>query len=320
MRTRAFICFALIATSLLFAFGCVKLDSFLFDSEPASLEDYDFNTEDLDGIPIDRISSIMIPSGGSGEKIHAIYVKRDQSELDPRLDPTDRITVLFSHGNRANMLLYWYRVGYFEDMGFNVMIYDYRGYGASDGETTETNLKEDVEAAYDYLRARDDVGAIFPVGYSLGGAPTIWLCSPKSEREVTGCYTEAAFASTEKLLQDGTDYSFPSSWYIDAKLDNESTISSVEVPFMIAHGTEDQRVSFENGEMLWSAVRENNALNRFFPIKGATHRNVPVPSYPGSEEPREYSHPDEMPPNLRDEFQEYKSRIVEFVVDAMNQD
>ena len=84
------------------------------------------------------------------------------------------------------------------------------------------------------------------------------------------------------------------------------------------HGVDDQRVSFENGEILWSEVKNNHPLNKFYKIEGAGHRNVPMPSYPGSEEPREYSHPSELPSNLYKELLIYKSRIVDFVVDALN--
>jgi fermentation-respiration switch protein FrsA (DUF1100 family) len=297
--------------------SCIKMDFFLFDSEPASLEDYDFTSENLDGIPADRITSELIPSQQPGKDIHVIFVERDEAEIDPRIDPDRRVTVLFSHGNRSNMLLYWYRVGYFEDMGFNVLMYDYRGYGASDGETTERHVYEDAETAYDYLAARDDVGDIVSVGYSMGGAPAIWLCSPESGRQVLGCFTEAAFASTDKLIDDGTGYDFEQSWFVDVEFDNETRIKTIFLPFLIMHGTKDQRVGFENGQILWSAVKDNNPLNTFYVIEGANHRNIPVPSYKGSDEPREYSHPDELPPLLAEDFEIYKSRIVEFVVSAL---
>jgi hypothetical protein len=87
---------------------------------------------------------------------------------------------------------------------------------------------------------------------------------------------------------------------------------------MIMHGTADQRVGYENGLRLWDAVKDNTPLNRFYTIDGGTHRNLPIPSYEGEEEPREYSHPDEMPAKLADEFLVYKQRIVDFVVDSMD--
>ena len=78
-----------------------------------------------------------------------------------------------------------------------------------------------------------------------------------------------------------------------------------------------KRVGFQHGQRLYAIVKDNHPLNRFFPVEGANHRDVPVPSYPGKDEPSEYSHPDELPRELQEEFQIYKNRIVQFVVDVM---
>jgi predicted alpha/beta-fold hydrolase len=200
MKTRNFRMFGVVL-SCFYCLGCVQLDFLLFAGEPSSMDDYDFTKEELNGIDPSRITSERIDIPGTSDKLHAIYVERDLSELDPRLSPDDNITVIFSHGNRGNILLYWYRVGYFEDMGFNVVIYDYRGYGASDGETTEANLYQDAEVAYDYAKSKG-AGRVFSVGHSMGGCPAIWLCSPESGRKLAGCFTESAFASAEHLINE----------------------------------------------------------------------------------------------------------------------
>ncbi len=297
--------------------GCIKMDSFMFDGDPAELADYDFTSEALNGIPPERITSELVQGPNSSEGVHIIYIERDVTELDPRLDPEDNITVVLSHGNRGNIFLYWYRAAYFEDMGFNVLIYDYRGYGASEGETTEAKLYEDAELAYDEAKRRG-AGAVFSAGYSMGGGPAIWLCSPEGGRVVAGCFTESAFTGAERLINAGSGYDFPSKFFVDFEIDNETRIATVEVPFLLMHGTDDQRVGFEHAQILWAAVKDTHPLNRFYPVEGAGHRNVPVPSYPGEDEPLQYSHPDELPPDLHEEFQIYKGRIVDFVVDAMD--
>ena len=297
--------------------GCVKLDFFLFDGEPARLEDYDFEREDLDGVPADRITSTMVEVGQSGQAIHVVFIERDPSKLDPRIDPADGVTVVYSHGNSGNNMLYWHRATHYEDMGFNVVLYDYRGYGASEGRTTETHTYADAEAAFDWAGTRDGVGEILSVGYSMGGGPAIWLCSPEGGRDPFACFTEGAFASTEKLLYDGMYWDVPSSWMLDVEYDNETRIGTVTVPFLLMHGRLDQRVGFESGEMLWAAVGDKHPLNRFEVFDDAGHRDVHIPSYPGEELPTEYSHPDELPPDLAVEYAYYRSVIVEFVVDAL---
>jgi hypothetical protein len=285
----------------------------MYDGDPASLEDYDFTSEPLNGIARARITSELIPVGKGSDELHVIFVERDVAKLDSRIDPDLEMTVLFSHGNRGNMRRYWGRVGYFEQMGFHVVTYDYRGYGASSGKTTQAHLYEDVETVYDYALRRSS-RAVLSVGYSMGGVAAIWLCSPESGRAVVGCFVESTFASSDAVMEQAVGYDLPGESLMEP-LDNESRIATVVVPFLLMHGTLDDRVSFDSALRLWKAVRSNNPLNTFYPVV-AGHRNVPVPSYTGHEEPREYSHPSELPENLRADYNLYAERIVAFTAAA----
>jgi len=306
------VCAALLATS------CVKLDFFLWDGAPATLEDYDFSAEDLDGIPPERITSELIPVGDEGDELHMLFVSRDESKLDSRFNPDDGITALFSHGRYNNMLKYVYRLGYWEDMGFNVVMYDYRGYGASSGETSEKNMYEDAVAAYDYAVAQPGVGTIVSVGYSLGGAPAVYLCSDDSERQVAACIVEATFSSVDQMADISGYYDFEGSWFADTAFDSAGRAAHIELPFLIMHGTRDKRVDVAHGKKIWAAVKDNHPANRFHEFAQATHYNIPVPSYPINDEPREYSHPDELPAVLHDEFEVYRSRILDFLAEGLS--
>jgi len=297
--------------------SCVKLDFFLWSGAGATLEDYDFTVEDLDGIPTERIKSELIPVGDEGDEIHVVYVARDVSKLDARLDPDDGLTVIFSHGRYRNMLEYFYRVGYWEDMGFNVLMYDYRGYGASTGETSEENMYEDAQAAYDYAAQQDGVGKFISVGYSLGGPPAVYLCSDESGRDVAACFVEATFSGVDQMADLAGYYDFDGTWFADAEFDNAGRAKNLNMPFLLMHGTKDKRVDVAHGKKIWAAVKDNHPANRAYFVEGATHTNVPVPSYPDGDEPTEYSHPDEMPPDLHSEFEVYKTRILDFLADGL---
>jgi pimeloyl-ACP methyl ester carboxylesterase len=298
--------------------SCVKLDFFLWTGGPATLEDYDFLSEGLDGIPPDRITSELIPVGDEGDEIHVLYVTRDESKLDSSLDPADGLTVVFSHGRYKNMLKYVYRLGYWEDMGFNVAMYDYRGYGASSGEISEDHLYEDVVAVFDYVASQPGVGTVISVGYSLGGAPAVYLCSVESGREVAACIVEATFASVDHMADTAGYYDFEGSWFADTKFDTAGRAAEIDIPFMVMHGTRDKRIGVDHGRAIWKAVKNNHPANRFWEVEKATHNNIPVPSYvEKDDEPREYSHPDELPPQLSAEFDDYKMRIAEFLAEGL---
>lgn len=297
--------------------GCVRLDFFLFDGQPAPAEGYDFSSEALDGIDPERITTEMVEVSNSGQHIYVVFVERDIERLDPRIDADDGVTVIFSYGNRENIAHYWHRAGYLENLGFNVLMYDYRGYGASEGEASEANAFQDLATVYDYATQQESVGEIVSMGFSMGGGPAIWLCSPESEREVLACITDSTMASVDFLFDEGFDLDFEGSFVLDAEFDNTTRAATVEIPFLITHGTLAERVSLVHGEALWNALRNGNELNRYFWVEGAGHRTVPVPSYTFDVEPKEYSYPDEMPPDFRQELEIYQSRIVEFLVDAL---
>ena len=63
---------------------------------------------------------------------------------------TDRV-LLFFHGNAGNMSHRWESVEIFHRLGLNVFIFDYRGYGQSDGKPSESGLYADARAAWQYL-------------------------------------------------------------------------------------------------------------------------------------------------------------------------
>ncbi len=83
---------------------------------------------------------ILKLKAANGNRISAVYLA----------DPSARFTLLVSHGNAEDLgdVRYW-----LEDLrkaGFNVLAYDYQGYGTSEGKPSEKNAYQDEEAAYDY--------------------------------------------------------------------------------------------------------------------------------------------------------------------------
>ncbi len=308
---RKIIGFAVIGCTCAAFWGCIlRGDPILFASRPASMSDYDFTRSDLDGIDPDRIDSRKVVSGSNGKSIHLITVEAATEKLDPTIPQSARPAVLYSHGTGGNMLDYWHRLAYFEDMGFLVAMYDYRGYGASEGRTTEENVYEDAETVYRELEKREDVGDILPFGFSMGGAPTAHLCSqPDKFPRIIGCFTESTFETALRFMNEHKRRL--SSWYLKSEMDNASRFEKISLPMLMMHGTADGIVSVGNGDDLWDVIEGNNDLNRYFRIEGANHGNIPVPSM---RDPSRYSHPDELPAGDAEAYEDtYKKRISDFV-------
>lgn len=244
-------------TVLLLVYGCFDLDSSLFNNQ--SLTSYSLST----AVIPDSVTTHVLMSS-QGKNIHGYFVRAS--------DPAERNVILYNHGNRDHLQYYWDRVELFYKMGFNVFIYDYQGYGMSEGTPSEEGIYSDASAAYAYVRSRGfDDSTITVYGFSLGGAPATHLAAmvltPKR------LILEAAFASASALTQSGTLLDLPASYVMHGEYKNEEKIRRVHAPVLIMHGTDDSFIDMEkNGKVLF---RNANEPKRFIAVPGADHSQVP---------------------------------------------
>ena len=259
MRLSRLILSLLIAFIGTFCSGCFDLDSSLFNSTP--LKSYSLSTA---VIPESSRTQIVLTS--QGKKIYGYFIRSS--------DPKQKNVVLYNHGNRDHLQFYWDRAEHFYSMGLNVFIYDYQGYGMSEGEPTEEAIYSDATAAYQFLRISMGYGdnQISVYGFSLGGAPATYLAAnvftPKK------LILEAAFASASTLTQSGTLLDLPGTFVMKGEYNNAERIKNVTAPLLIIHGTDDSFIDMEkNGKMLY----QNAAMpdKYFIAVEGANHSNIP---------------------------------------------
>lgn len=244
--------------------GCFDLDDSLFNSE--KLTSYSLSSNI---IPEAQRTQVVLTS--QGKKIYGYFVRSS--------DPNQKDVVLYSHGNRDHLQFYWDRVEHFYSMGLNVFIYDYQGYGMSEGEPSESAIYSDATSAYQYLRnslGYSD-GQISVYGFSLGGAPSTYLAAnvftPKR------LILEAAFASATTLTQSGTLLDLPGTFVMEGEYNNAERIRNNTAPVLILHGTDDTFIDLEkNGRVLYNNANDNdpNIPKTFIAVKGAGHSNVPA--------------------------------------------
>lgn len=183
--------------------------------------------------------------------------------------PPDGPVILFCHGNGGNISHCIENMAGFLRMGVGVFIFDYRGYGKSEGSPSEKGIYGDGIAAYDYLINREGIpwNGVVPFGWSLGGAVAIEVAM---QRKVRALILESAFTSIRDMA--GTMLLFkPISVLLPVHYDNLGKIGRVRVPVLIFHGTEDEIVPFSMGESLFKAASDPKF---FFPIKGAGHNDT----------------------------------------------
>lgn len=160
-------------------------------------------------------------------------------------------TVLFCHGNAGNISHRLEKIAIFHNMGLNVFIFDYRGYGKSQGSPGEKGLYKDVEAAYQYLISSGDISPdnIIAYGESIGGAVAIDLAT---KQKVKALITEETFSSVKDMVK--IIYPFLPYFIFQSRFDSVSKIKNIKVPKLIIHSVDDEIVPFRLGEKLFDAA------------------------------------------------------------------
>ncbi|MGB0328735.1 MAG: alpha/beta hydrolase [Akkermansiaceae bacterium] len=183
--------------------------------------------------------------------------------LKPKNGSTIKGTVVFHHGNAGSMGYHLPFVTWMVKAGYQVLMYDYRGYGKSGGDIKRKGLIEDTRAAINYAKSRKDVDGkkIISYGHSLGGAKSLAGLGERMIPGVRGVISFAGFASYEDMARK-----FAGQTGADLVTDDHSPRDLVEkispVPLLIVHGDKDRTVPLEQGELLFKKAKEPKTIFR----------------------------------------------------------
>ena len=251
-------CTILLGLLSLFFSSC-DLESMLYHQTPVS--SYSLRT---DVIPESKREFVTMMS--QGKKIYGYFIKSDGTYPS--------ITILYFHGNWDHLEYYWPRAELLYKTGCNVFIFDYQGYGMSEGTPTEAGLYADCRAALEYVLSRSDVSRskLAFYGYSLGCAGAIdvaaYTFSPSA------LCLEAPYASSSTLLQSGTLLNIPNSYVMNGEYNNAEKIRKVQRPVLVIHGEADNFIDIEhNGAVVFNNA---NAPKQFIRVPGAGHEGIPA--------------------------------------------
>ncbi len=182
-----------------------------------------------------------------------------------------RATTLYLHGNAGNLSDRPEHLRSLTAAGAEVLILDYRGYGKSEGEPSESNMYEDSETAYAWLLAQGRApGRIVLYGESLGTAAATDLAS---RRACGALVLEAPFPSRAAMAARVVPWVGP---LVARGFETARKIASVRCPVLILHGTADTVVPQSMGRAVFDAAPEPKT---FWSIPGGRHVDpVPVAS------------------------------------------
>ncbi|MEX1063593.1 MAG: alpha/beta hydrolase [Balneolaceae bacterium] len=178
-----------------------------------------------------------------GLKIQGWHIPHEQS---------DKI-LLFSHGNAGNMSHRLELLDLLHREGLSVFIYDYRGYGNSEGRPGEKGIYKDIRAAWNYLTevkgyAEND---IILFGRSMGAAVSAYFAQHAAP---AGLVIESGLTSVKAMASE--IYPFIPAFLVRQEFATVDYLENVSVPVLIMHSREDSIIGFSHGEKLFRAARE----------------------------------------------------------------
>lgn len=173
-------------------------------------------------------------------------------------------TILYAHGNGGNLSNVGWLAERLATRGFDVLLFDYRGYGRSDGEVTDENsLYADTDAAYDYLLRERQVTPTRLVlyGQSLGTTAVIDVAA---RRQCAALIVESGLSSAGAMAADMLPW-LPRPLYFIARnrFDSAAKLARVRCPLLIAHGDPDQIIPVAQGRALYAAAHDPKQLHIF---------------------------------------------------------
>lgn len=173
-----------------------------------------------------------------------------------------RQVLLLCHGNAGNISHRLHFVQAWLELGLNVLVFDYRGYGRSEGRVDEPGSYLDAQAAWRWLRDRGFAARdIVVLGKSLGGG----IASELARREPLGALIlQSTFTSIPDL---GCEL-FP--WLPVRKLhricyDTVNRLPGLRLPVLVAHSRTDDLIRFHHAERNFAAA---NAPKELLEIAG----------------------------------------------------
>ncbi|MFZ5775166.1 MAG: alpha/beta hydrolase [Thermodesulfobacteriota bacterium] len=164
-----------------------------------------------------------------------------------------RGAILFCHGNGGNISHRLDSLRIFHALGFATLIFDYRGYGESEGQPSEEGTAQDARAAYAYLHGQAGFAPhqIVLFGRSLGAAVAARLAS---EVQSAGLILESAFTSAPDMAAEMFPL-LPARWLCRSDYNTVAALAGVRCPVLVVHSPDDEMIPFRHGQRLFAAAR-----------------------------------------------------------------
>ena len=184
--------------------------------------------------------------------------------------------ILYHHGNSGNLTSVRQFSESLVTRGYDTIVWDYPGYGHSDGPlpADEAELFASAAAVYDFFAQRTHL-PINVWGQSLGSTAAADLCSRRPCRTLV---MESGLSSARKYAETRVPWiPSPLQVFIRNRFESAQKLAHVKCPILIAHGTADRTIDYQHAPILFASAAPR--AKRLLTIPGGTHWLPSSPAY-----------------------------------------
>ena len=195
----------------------------------------------------------------------------------------DHPSILYFHGNGETVDTHEWIAPYYNQRGMNLFVSDYRGYGASDGKPTISNMVADAHTIFggfrEKLREEGFKDSLFVMGRSLGSVPAVEVALNYQD-DIRGLIVESGTANNFRRLWDdpGVSPGITAAGEESSFLNEESSflnrvkVRRIHRPTLIIHGESDEIIPVEEGKELYRS--SGSPEKRILIVPGAGHNDI----------------------------------------------
>lgn len=192
-----------------------------------------------------------------GVRIHAFFVRNSDSDR----------ALLYLHGNAGNASHRLPTAVQFAQLGFNVLLIDYQGYGLSEGQPSESGIYADGNTGLEHLLGRGfQYSNIILFGRSLGGAVAVDIARERALAGVILCSTFSSGADMAREMGLGL-----MAWLVRKRFNSVEKIKQLQSPLLSLHGELDRVIPLRLGKKLFASARVEK---QWKVISGAGHNDI----------------------------------------------
>ncbi len=199
-------------------------------------------------VKVESLEKVWLPT--SRGKVEAWYIPAKSAQ-----DTIKRPALIFSHGNGEIIDYCVYEFLPYTEMGFDLLLVEYPGYGRSEGRPTQRSITETFESAYDWLIENKNIDStkIIAHGRSVGGGAA---CVLAKSRNIRALILQSSFTSAKQFARG---YLLPGFLILD-KFNNVRVLKRFEGPVLIIHGKYDEMIPYKNGIRLSEAAQNSTMI------------------------------------------------------------